>query len=106
MGAKAQGMGMSIGIVSGTALFGLTRSLTSAFNATADFEQGLSGVQAVSGATTEDMKLLDKQARDLGKSTRYSATQATEGMQKLALAKKCRNRGRVYSTINRNYCTR
>lgn len=86
MGAKAQGMGMSIGIVSGTALFGLTRSLTSAFNATADFEQGLSGVQAVSGATTEDMKLLDKQARDLGKSTRYSATQATEGMQKLALA--------------------
>nr|WP_051388324.1 phage tail tape measure protein [Priestia megaterium] len=85
-GNKMRGMGMSIGIVSGSAFFGLTRSLKGAYDATAEFEQGLSGVQAVSGATAEDMKLLDKQARDLGKSTRYSATQATEGMQKLALA--------------------
>lgn len=85
-GMEMRRMGMGVGIVAGTAFATLTAGLTSAYGATATFEQGMSGVQALTGATTKEIKLLDKQARDLGASTRFTATQATEGMQKLALA--------------------
>lgn len=51
-----------------------------------DFEAGMSKVSAVSGATGKEFDALEKQARDLGKSTQFSATEAAEGMEYLALA--------------------
>ncbi|WP_339161821.1 phage tail tape measure protein [Siminovitchia sp. FSL W7-1587] len=85
-GMEMRRMGMGVGIVAGTAFATLTAGLTSAYGATANFEQGMSKVQAVSGSSAKEMKLLDKQARELGASTRFTATQASEGMEKLALA--------------------
>lgn len=51
-----------------------------------DFEEGMSKVQAISGATGDDMKQLEGQARKMGSETRFSATEAAEGMSYLAMA--------------------
>ncbi len=51
-----------------------------------DFESGMSKVAAISGATGKDFNALEKQARDLGATTIFSAKEASEGMQYLALA--------------------
>ena len=42
---------------------------------TAKFEKKLSKLRAVSGATEKEMKLLEKQSRNLGKSTAFTATE-------------------------------
>jgi len=51
-----------------------------------DFEEGMSKVQAISGATGQDLELLRNQARELGETTRFSATEAASGMEFLAMA--------------------
>lgn len=51
-----------------------------------DFEYAMSKVGAISGATADDMKLLEEQARDLGATTQFSASEAADGMQYLAMA--------------------
>ena len=51
-----------------------------------DFESAMSKVQALSGATGEELSALEQQARDLGKSTVFSASEAAEGMAFLAMA--------------------
>lgn len=51
-----------------------------------DFEAGLSGVQAVSQATAEEMRLLKDEAKRLGAETEWSAVQVTEAEQLLAQA--------------------
>lgn len=52
----------------------------------ATFEQTMSKVEAISGASAKDMEKYEKQARDLGKATKYSATEAAEGQAFLAMA--------------------
>ena len=52
----------------------------------ADFQQAFTTVGALSGATTEEMRLLEQAARELGASTKYSATEAAVAMQELAAA--------------------
>ncbi|NMB25453.1 MAG: phage tail tape measure protein [Firmicutes bacterium] len=52
----------------------------------ADFEAAMSRVGAVSRASDEDMRLLSDTARELGATTVFSASQAAEGMQYLAMA--------------------
>lgn len=51
-----------------------------------DFEEGMSEVQAISGATGEEFERLKKQSRDLGATTRFSAREAAEGQKFLAMA--------------------
>lgn len=51
-----------------------------------DFEEGMSKVQAISGATGDDLIRLKNQAKDLGATTRFSATEAASGMEFLAMA--------------------
>jgi len=51
-----------------------------------DFEQGMNKVKALTQASEEDFISLQKQAQELGRTTRYSATQASEGMSFLAMA--------------------
>jgi len=50
----------------------------------ADFEQAMANVGAVTRATEEQMKALEKRARDLGASTAFSASDAAEAMYALA----------------------
>ena len=59
---------------------------TDAIEGAADFEQQLATVQAVSGATVEEIGKIKAASEELGKSTRYNATQAAEGFEILARA--------------------
>ncbi|MFW5433701.1 phage tail tape measure protein [Paenibacillus apiarius] len=52
----------------------------------ADFEQGMANVRAISGAGDEEFKKLTATARMLGETTSFSAKEAADGMQYLALA--------------------
>lgn len=51
-----------------------------------DFEATMSKVQALSGATGEELAKLEAQAKELGATTSFSASQAAEGMAFLAMA--------------------
>lgn len=51
-----------------------------------DFEEGMSKVQAISGATGSELEELEAQAREMGATTRFSATDAASGMEYLAMA--------------------
>src|SRR5690625_1405731 len=66
---------MPLGIIAGAAI-----------RVGSDFEAGMSKVQAISGASAKDMKLMEDQARDLGATTVFSASEAASGMEFLAMA--------------------
>ena len=51
-----------------------------------DFKAGLSEVQALSGATADEMVMLEDRSRELGATTKFSAKQVTEGFKYMALA--------------------
>jgi TP901 family phage tail tape measure protein len=50
------------------------------------FDQQMSKVQAISGATGEDFDTLRATAQELGSTTKFSASQAAEGLEFMALA--------------------
>ena len=52
----------------------------------ANFKQQMSKVQAISGATAEDTDRLTESARQWGRDTKYSATEAGEAFEYMALA--------------------
>ncbi|MBC8581424.1 phage tail tape measure protein [Zhenhengia yiwuensis] len=54
--------------------------------ATMDFNKSMSKVQALSGATGEQLVLLKDKATELGATTAFSASQVSEAMQYMALA--------------------
>lgn len=66
-GAMALGLGMAV-------------------KTTADFESAMSRVGALSGATGKQLELMTQTAEHLGATTAFTATQAAEGMQFLAMA--------------------
>jgi len=51
-----------------------------------DFETGMSEVAAISGATSNDLKRLEEKAREMGATTKFSATEASEGLKYMAMA--------------------
>jgi TP901 family phage tail tape measure protein len=57
-----------------------------AVKAAYDFEQGLSNIKAVSGATAEEMELINDAALRIGASTVFSATEAATAMEELVKA--------------------
>lgn len=59
-----------------------TAALTTGMN----FEEGMSKVQAISGATGDELVQLEDMAKDLGETTRFSATEAASGMEFLAMS--------------------
>lgn len=61
-------------------------ALTSATRLIANFEQSMSTVRAVTGATAEQFEALTARARELGATTRFTASQAADGMIELARA--------------------
>ena len=64
----------------------LTAFGAGAIKTASDFQAGMSKVQALSNASADDMKKLEKVARDVGATTKYSATEAAEGLSYMALA--------------------
>jgi TP901 family phage tail tape measure protein len=51
-----------------------------------DFEQAMSSVGAKTGATGEEMSQLERLAREMGRTTKFTAIEAAEGMDFLAMA--------------------
>ena len=52
----------------------------------ADFQETMSGVEAISGATAEEMALLSAKAKDLGADTKFTAKEAGDAMGYMAMA--------------------
>jgi phage-related protein len=62
---------------------GVAVGLGAAVNAAAGFEQKLSGIGAVSGATAAEMDTISAKALQLGKDTSFSASEAAAGIEEL-----------------------
>lgn len=59
---------------------------TAAVKTAADFDASMSKVSAVSGATGKDFDALKKKAREMGAKTKFSASEAAEAMNYMAMA--------------------
>ncbi|MFA5688566.1 MAG: phage tail tape measure protein [Kiritimatiellales bacterium] len=64
----------------------LLRPIKNAVDVAAQFEESMSAVKAVTGATADQFAALERQARQLGSSTQFTAIQAAEGMKFLGMA--------------------
>jgi TP901 family phage tail tape measure protein len=51
-----------------------------------DFQAAMSEVGAISGATGDDLAILEKKARDMGATTKFSASDAADGLKYMAMA--------------------
>lgn len=88
-GEKLQTLGNNISNV-GTRLLPVTGAVvglgTAAVKVAADFDSAMSRVAAVSGATGADLDALRDKAREMGAKTKFSATEAAEAMNYMAMA--------------------
>ncbi|MBQ3428035.1 MAG: phage tail tape measure protein [Clostridia bacterium] len=82
VGGKIEGAGKAFAPVS-AAVADVGKA---AVKVTADFDSAMSQVKALSGATGEDFDALREKAQEMGAKTAFSATEAAEGMQYMALA--------------------
>lgn len=82
--------GKSLGRVGRSMTLGLTAPIlgfgAAVLTSSAKFEEGMLRVQALTGETAEDLSEAREQAKRLGSSTVFSATQAADAMGNLALA--------------------
>lgn len=69
------------GTVTGIAALG-----TASIKVGSDFEAGMSKVQATSGASAEDLERLKNKAKEMGASTKFSATESAEALNYMAMA--------------------
>ena len=59
---------------------------TAAVKTAADFDSAMSKVAAVSGATGSDLEALRDKAREMGEKTKFSASEAAEAINHMAMA--------------------
>jgi TP901 family phage tail tape measure protein len=89
-GRRLNALGQGIQAVGMSLTLGLTVPLTAmgvhAAKTFGDFEQGMNRVRALSGATGDSFAALENQAKELGRTTQFTATQAADGMGFLAMA--------------------
>ena len=82
VGGKVEGAGKALMPVTAT----VTALGTASVKTAADFEGSMSKVAAVSGATGGDLDALSKKAREMGSKTKFSASEAAEAMNYMAMA--------------------
>ncbi|WP_406589991.1 phage tail tape measure protein [Bacillus atrophaeus] len=85
-GTAMRNIGSSVAITTGAAFAGLALPIKDAITVAMDFEKQMSGVKAISGATASEFGKLKDQAMELGAKTAFTATQAGEAQQFLAMA--------------------
>jgi len=73
-------------VATGTAIAGLTALGGYAVKVGSDFESGMSKVQAISGATGEEIDKLTEKAKEMGAKTKFSASESAEAFQYMAMA--------------------
>ena len=81
-GDRMSSFGQSLAPVSAAAAAGLTASAKSFM----DFESGMSKVAAISGATGNDLTALTEKAKEMGATTKFSATESAEAFSYMAMA--------------------
>ena len=88
--AKVQNVGKTVTSVGKTMTTHLTMPIVAmgaaAVKVTADFDTSMSKVAAVSGATGTDLEQLRAKAREMGAQTKFSASEAAEAMNYMAMA--------------------
>ena len=82
VGSNIEGAGKKLLPVTAT----VTALGTASVKTAADFETAMSKVAAVSGATGSDLEVLTKKAREMGSKTKFSASEAAEAMNYMAMA--------------------
>lgn len=82
VGSTIEGAGKKLLPVTAT----VTALGTASVKTAADFEAAMSKVAAVSGATGSDLEALSKKAREMGSKTKFSASEAAEAMNYMAMA--------------------
>lgn len=89
-GEKLKEVGNKIGDVGKTlttkATVPIVTGFTAALKITADFDAQMSKVQAISGATAEEFVVLRDKADEMGERTKFSASQAGEAFEYMAMA--------------------
>lgn len=65
---------------------GLRKAAAYCYSTGSAFEAGMSKVAAVSGASADDLARLTEKAKDLGASTKFTATETAEAMNYMAMA--------------------
>lgn len=81
------GLGKLKGVVTkGAAALGIAKMAKEVVNVGKSFEAGMSEVQAISGASGKDLKALTDKAKEMGATTKFSATQSAEAMKYMAMA--------------------
>ena len=89
VGGKLENAGNTIA-GAGKKMMGVTTVIgglgTAAVKTAADFDTSMSKVAAVSGATGKDLEALRDKAREMGAKTKYSASEAAEAMNFMAMA--------------------
>lgn len=68
------------------AVLGISIGISDSINTFKEFEAAMSQVQAVSGATSAQMELLTQKAEDMGATTKFTATEAGEAFNYMAMA--------------------
>ena len=68
------------------AVLGITVSVSDAISTFGGFESTMSKVQAISGASAEDMADLTALAKEMGATTKFTAQEAAEGLTYMAMA--------------------
>lgn len=83
IGEKATSVGKKLSIGLTTPITGIG---TLAIKTTADFESAMSEVGAISGATGDELKALENKAKEMGETTKFSASESAEALKYMAMA--------------------
>ena len=78
---NSTGKALTLGVT--TPLVGLGAA---AVKTSADFEAAMSNLEAISGATAEEMDLLNAKAQEMGAKTKFSASEAAQALTYMAMA--------------------
>lgn len=90
LGNKIKGVGDKLSSIGSDITMKVTAPIVGGFAAavktTGDFDAAMSKVQAVSGATASDMDLLRDKAKEMGETTKFSASESAEALNYMAMA--------------------
>ena len=90
VGEKIQGIGDKISSMGKDLSTKITLPIVAGFataiKTTGDFDASMSKVQATSGATAGDMELLREKAKEMGETTKFSASESADALNYMAMA--------------------
>lgn len=90
VGEKIRGIGDRLAAVGQTMTTYVTGPIVAGFTAavktTGDFDAAMSKVQAVSGATASEVEQLRAKAKEMGETTKFSASESAEALNYMAMA--------------------